>query len=192
MEHISSKKLDEVLAYQKPCSGRSGLGYTGESSSSSNVSKEMKFVKAEEPSTPIVDNVKIEKKPNVVNQKVVTKPPNPIVAKPKAKGKSLPKAQKGPQTQHYCHHCGIQWHTRPNCHKFQALKNANLRKPRRQGKGNGKPKQPKGQEEEPIMSDVMKMIGTITSCLANFTLRFENHGSSTQSSKDITPNAHAV
>ena len=42
------------------------------------------------------------------------------------------------------------------------------------------------------MSDVMKMIDTITSCLANFTLRFENHDSSTQSSKDITPNARAM
>ena len=47
----------------------------------------------------------------------------------------------------------------------------------------------KGQEGELVMSDVMKMIDTIISCLANFTLRFENHDSSTQSSKDITPNA---
>ena len=152
----------------------------------------MKFVKAKEPSTPLVDNVKFEKKPNVVNQKVLTKSPNPIVAKPKAKGKSLPKAQRGPQTQHYCHHCGILGHTRPNCYKLQALKNAELQKSRRQGKGNGKPNQPKRREEEPVMSDVMKMIDTITSCLANFTLRFENHGSSTQSSKDITLNACAV
>ena len=42
------------------------------------------------------------------------------------------------------------------------------------------------------MNDVMKMIDTITSCLAKFTLRFENYGSSTQSSKDITLNARAV
>ena len=42
------------------------------------------------------------------------------------------------------------------------------------------------------MSDVMKMIDTITTCLANFILRFENHDSSTQSSKDITPNARAM
>ena len=120
------------------------------------------------------------------------KPPKPIVTKPKAKGKSLPKAQKGPQTQHYCHHCGIRGHTRSNCHKLQALKNANLQKSRKQGKGNWKPKQPKGQEKEPVMSDVMKMIDTITSCLANFTLRFGNHGSSTQSSKDITPKTRVV
>ena len=152
----------------------------------------MKFVKAKEPSTPLVDNVKFEKKPNVVNQKVLTKSPNPIVAKPKAKGKSLFKEKRGPQIEHYCHHCGIRGHTSPNWYKLQSLKNADLQKPRRQGKGNWKPKQPNGQGEEPVMSDVMKMINTISSCLANFTLRFENHGLSTQSSKDITPNTHVV
>ena len=52
VECVASKKLDEVLAYQKPSSDRSGLGYTGESSSSVNVSKEMKFVKVKEPMVP--------------------------------------------------------------------------------------------------------------------------------------------
>ncbi|XP_030948640.1 uncharacterized protein LOC115972475 [Quercus lobata] len=180
--------LDEVLAYQKPSLDRNGLRYIGEGSSNFKVSKEIKFFKAKKASTPLVNNVKSEKKPNVVNQMVLTKSPKPIVAKPKARGKSLPKRQRGPQMQHYCHHCGILGHTRPNYYKLQALKNADLQKPRRQGKGNGKPKQPKGQEGEPVMSDVLKMIDTITSCLANFTLRLENHDSSTQSSKDITPN----
>ena len=124
---------------------------------------------------------------------VLTKSPKPVVAKPKARGKSFPKRQWGPQTQHYCHHCGILRHTRPNCYKLQALKNSDLQKWRRQGKGNGKPKQPRGQEGKPIMSNVMKMIDTIISCLANFTLRIENHDSSTQSSKDITlKNTYAV
>ena len=49
MERVTSKKLDEVLAYQKPSSYRSGLGYARESSSSSKMSKEMKSVKAKEP-----------------------------------------------------------------------------------------------------------------------------------------------
>ena len=51
----------------KPSSDRSGLGYIGESSSSANVSKEMKFVQAKEPviTTPFVESVKVEKKPNV-------------------------------------------------------------------------------------------------------------------------------
>ena len=46
--------------------------------------------------TPSVENGKVEKKPNGTAQKVLTKPQNPIVAKPKAKGKSLPKSQRGP------------------------------------------------------------------------------------------------
>ena len=170
------------------------MGYTRESSSSANVSKEMKFLRAKEPvvSTPIVENVNVEKKPNVIAQKVLTKPPDPLVAKSKAKGKSLPKLQRGHHTQHFCHHCGIRGHTRPNCHKLQALKNASSQRLRGQGNGKGNHKQSKGREVDPGIGDVMKMINTITSCLANFTLRFENRNSSTQSSKDITPNARVI
>ena len=89
-----------MLAYQNPSFDRSGLGYTGESSSSANMSKEMKFVKAKEPviTTPLVESVKVEKKPNVIAQKVLTKSPNPFMAKLKAKRKSFPKSQRGPQT----------------------------------------------------------------------------------------------
>ena len=54
----------------------------------------MKFVKAKVASTPLVDNVKPEKKPNVVNQMVLTVSPKPIVAEPKARGKSLPKRKR--------------------------------------------------------------------------------------------------
>ena len=39
VEGVSSKKLDEVLSHQKPFSDRTGLGYTGESSSAINISK---------------------------------------------------------------------------------------------------------------------------------------------------------
>ena len=68
VERVASKKLDEVLAYQKPSFDKSGLGYTIESNLSANVSKEMKFVKAKEPvvTTLHVESVKVEKKPNVV------------------------------------------------------------------------------------------------------------------------------
>ena len=114
------------------------------------------------------------------------------MAKFKAKGKSLSKSQRGPQTQHFCHHCGIRGHTRPNCHKFQALKNGSSQKPRGQRNGKGNLKQSKGGETESNIGDVIKMIDTITSFFANFILRFENRNSSTQPSKDITPNACAV
>ena len=160
VERVASKKFDKVLAHQKPFSDKSGLRYTGESSSTANVSKEMKFVKAKEPmvATPIVENVKVEKKPNVIAQRVLTKPPNPFVAKPKAKGKSLPKSKRGPQTQHFCHHCRIQGHTRPNCHKLQALKNTSSQRPKGQRNGKGNLKQSKGREVDYDIGDVMKMI----------------------------------
>ena len=62
------------------------------------MSKEMKFVMAKESvvTTPLVESVKVEKKPNVIAQKVLTNPPNPLVAKAKEKWKSLLKSQRGP------------------------------------------------------------------------------------------------
>ena len=58
VKRVSSKKLDEVLAHQKPLSNRSGLGYTEENSLAVNISKEMKFVKAKEP---VVETSVVEK-----------------------------------------------------------------------------------------------------------------------------------
>ena len=68
---------------KKPFSDKSNLGYTRESSSSANVSKGMKFVKVKEPvvATPTIEKGKLEKKQKVVGQWVLTKPPNPAVAK---------------------------------------------------------------------------------------------------------------
>ena len=111
------------------------MGYTKESSSRANISKDMKFVKAKELMVAITttEKVKVEKKRNVTDQRVLIKPFNQSMVKPKAKGKSLPKSQRGPRTKHFCHHCGLQGHTRPNCHKLRALKNASdqrLRGPR--------------------------------------------------------------
>ena len=50
---------------------------------------EMKFVKAKEPMvvTTTIENVKVEKKKNVTNQRFMTKPSNQSVVKPKGKGK---------------------------------------------------------------------------------------------------------
>ena len=76
------QKLDEVLARQKPFSDKNGLGYTGESSLSASVSKEMKFVITKEPvvATPTAEKVKFEKKPKVIAQWVLTKPSNLVVS----------------------------------------------------------------------------------------------------------------
>ena len=106
------------------------MGYTGESSSSVKVTKDIKFVKAKEPmvATTNADKVNSEKKKNVTDQRFMTKPPKQSVVKPKGNGKSLPKSQRGLRTQHFCHHYGLQGHTRPNCHKLRALKNASDQK----------------------------------------------------------------
>ena len=95
------------------------------------MSKDMKFVKAKEPMVEIttVEKVKAEKKQNMTDQWFLTKPHNQSVVKSKAQGKSLPKSQRGLRTQHFCHHCGIQGHTKPNCHKVWALKNGNYQRP---------------------------------------------------------------
>ena len=100
VEQVSSKKLDEVLSHQKSFSNRTGLGYTKESSSAANISKEVKFVKAKESivATTNAKKVKPEKKKNVTNQRFMTKLPKQLVVKPKGKGKSLPKSQRDPRT----------------------------------------------------------------------------------------------
>ena len=139
VKRVSSKKFDEVLAQQKPFSDKSGLRYAGESSSAANISKEMKFVKAKEPmvATTTAEKMKVEKEKNVTDQWLLIKPQNQLVAKPEAEGKSLPKSQRGSRTKHVCHHCGLQGHTRLNCHKLRALKNSSAQRLRgpRHGKG---------------------------------------------------------
>ena len=70
IEKVSMKKLDDVISSQKHFSDKSGLGYTGGSSSSANVIKEMKFVKAREPVVvaPTPEKIKDEKKKNGADQ----------------------------------------------------------------------------------------------------------------------------
>ena len=69
VERVSTKKLDDVLSHQKPFSDKTRLGYTGESSSVVNISKEVKFVKAKEPIgvTLTVEMTEVEKKKNVAD-----------------------------------------------------------------------------------------------------------------------------
>ena len=134
------------------------------------------------------EKVKVEKNRNVADQQVLNKPCNQSVIKSEAKGKSLPKSQRGSRTKHFCHHCGLQGHTKPNCHKLRALKNASdqrSRGPRRAVE------QSRGRDGDSGVMDVIKMIDAFTTCLASFNKRFESHNTCTQSQsyKDITPNA---
>ena len=132
VERVSTKKLDDVLSSQKTFSDKTRLGYKGESSLVMNISKEVKFVKAKEPVVvaPIVEKTKGKKKKNVANQRMLNKPRNQSVVKFAARAKSLPRSQRGPRMNHVCHHCRLQWHTRPNCHKLRALRNAIDQRPR--------------------------------------------------------------
>ena len=92
VEHVSTKKLDDVLSSQKTFSDKTGLGYTGESSSAVNISKDVKFMKAEElvVVAPSMEKTKGEKKKNVADQRVLNKPCNQSVVRSVAKAKSLP------------------------------------------------------------------------------------------------------
>ena len=97
-----------------------------------NISKEVMFVKAKEPIrvTPTVEMTKVEKKKNMADQRVLNKPRNQSMVRSKARAQSLPRSQRGPRTNHVCHHCGLQGHTRPNCHRLRALRNASNQRSR--------------------------------------------------------------
>ena len=124
----------------------------------------------------------------------MNKPRNQSVVRSKARAKFLPQSQKGPRTNHVCHHCGLQGHTRPNCHKLRALRNASDQRSRgpRNDKRTWDVELSRSQNGDHRMMDVMKMIGAFTNCLESFTRRFESPNSRTQSYRDIIPNAHDV
>ena len=183
VERVSTKKLDDVLSSQKTFSDKTGLGYIGESSSAVNILKEVKFVKAKElivvAST--VEKANVEKKKNVADQRVLNKPRNQSMVRSAAKAKSLPRSQRGPRMNHLCHHCGLQGHTRRNCHKLRGLKNASDQRSRgpRNDKRTWAVKSSKDRNSNPGMMDVMKMIDAFTNYLESFTRRFESPNSRT-------------
>ena len=109
VERVSTKKLNDVLSSQKTFSDKTGLEYIGESSSAVNISKKVKFVKAEKPDVvaPSVEKTKGEKKKNVADQRVLNKPRNQSVVRFATRAKSLPRSQRGPRMNHLCHHCGL-------------------------------------------------------------------------------------
>ena len=111
-----------------------------------------------------------------------------IGVKPKEKGKSLPKNQRGSQVKHVCHHCGIQGHTRPNCFKLHALKKADSMRGQESLKRRPKGAQAKGDIKGHLIGDIMEILKNISLCLASFTLRFESYVGHTPPSKALTQN----
>ena len=80
-----------------------------------------------------------------------------------------------------CHHCGIQGYTRPNYHQLRALNNARDQRSigPRDDRRNWAMGQPRNQNGEPGVMNIMKMIKAFTTYLANFNSRFEGHNSHT-------------
>ena len=173
VERITTKMLDNTLSSQKAFLDKARLGYTSEGSTSEELGREIKFVSA-----------KVMEKPNVetpiVEKKVVE-------AKSKAKGKSLPKSQRRSRVKHFCYHCGIRGHTRPNCFKLFALIRADLQHPQ----GNVRGKQAKEENGGQLIGDIMEMLN-ISLCLVSFTPRFESYFVHSPPSKDLTQNTHVV
>ena len=125
IERVTTKKLDDVISSQKCFSDKSGLGYTEGSSSSRNVTKEVKFIKAEESADvgPTAEKPKIEEKRNVGNERLLNSR-NQSVGRSESHAKSRPRPQRGPRSTYVCHHCGLQGHTRPNCQKLRVKNSA--------------------------------------------------------------------
>ena len=114
-----------------------------------------------------MEKAKAEKKKNVVDQRVLNKPRNQSVVRFEAIEKSLPRLQRVFRMNHVCHHCGLQGHTRPNCHKLRALRNASDQRSRglRNDKRTWAVEPSRGRNGDPGMIDVMKMIGAFINCL---------------------------
>ena len=130
-----------------------------------------------------------EVKPKIKTPTIVKRT---IGAKPKEKGKSLPKNQRGPRVKYLCHHCGAQGHTRPNCFKLHALKKADLMCGQETSRRRPKGAQAKGDSEGHLIGDVMEMLKYISLCLASFTLRFERYVGRTPPSKALIQNTRKV
>ena len=156
----------------------------------------MKFVKAKEPIevAPTVEKPMIERKKNMADQRMLNKPRNQSVGRSESRAKSRSQPQRGPRSNHVCHHCGLQGHTRPNCQKLRTMNNASALRSRgpRNDRRNWAGEPSRGRNGDLRMMDVMKMIGAFTNCLESFTRRFESPNSHTQSYKDITLNASDV
>ena len=135
-ERVSTKKLNDIISSQKQFSDKSGLGYTGGSSSSSSVTKEVKFLKAKEQIEviPTVEKPKLEEKRNVDDKRMLNNSHKQPVGRSESRAKSRPRSQRSPRSNYVCHHYGLHGHTRPNCQKLRAMNNASA--PRSRGPRN--------------------------------------------------------
>ena len=105
IERVSTKKLDDVISSQKHFSDKSGLGYTGWSSSSGSVTKEVKFIKAKKQIkvSSTTEKPKMEEKRNVDDQRMMNNSRKQSVGRSESRAKSCPRSQRGPRSNYVCH-----------------------------------------------------------------------------------------
>ena len=125
IESVTTKKLDDVILSQKSFLDKFGLEYTGGSSSSGNVTKEVKFIKAKELADvgPTAEKPKIKEMRNMGNERLLNSH-NQSVGRSESRTKSRPRLQRGPRSNYVCHNCRLQGHTRPNCQKLRVMNSA--------------------------------------------------------------------
>ena len=92
IERVSTNKLNDVISSQKQFSDKSGLGYTGGSSSSGSVTKEVKFIKTKEQIevSPTAKKPKMEEKRNVDDKRMLNNSHKQSVGRYECRAKSLP------------------------------------------------------------------------------------------------------
>ena len=127
LERTSSAKLDEMLNLQKSTSDWTGFGYDFSSPSIASASTTI-FVSP-------ADNIEIENNDvkNELASEKIDKGKSILGVPPKLDKKEIknPRPKKGnnqkpkQKKKHFCHHCGIARHTRPNCYKWLATQQSN-------------------------------------------------------------------
>ena len=92
IERVSTKKLNDVISSQKQFSDKSGLGYTGGSSSLGSVTKEVKFIKAKEQIeiSPTAEKPKMEEKRNMDDKRMLNNSHKQSVGRSESRAKSRP------------------------------------------------------------------------------------------------------
>ena len=93
---------------------------------------------------------------------------------------------------HFCHHCGIQGNTRPNCFKLHTFKRADSLHAQGNERRMPREKQAKGENDGQLIGDVMQILKNISSCLASFTPRFGSYVGRIPPSKDLTQSTRVV
>ena len=127
LERTLSAKLDEMLSLQKSAFDRIGLRYGFFSFNIASTSTTV-FV-------PPSNNVKIENNNVKIDlasenldkgKSILGAPPKQDKKEAKNPRDKKANSQKPKQKkQHFCHHCGVTGHTRPNCYKWLATQQSN-------------------------------------------------------------------